>query len=191
MAFIRKHSAQAERHLEEILENKQRAEQLVHVIGNTGMVGGYQKIANDERRVALRWNFVAVIAFILLIGFAIFAFFATSGGDVSWQTFGARLFVAATFGILAAYAARQAIGHEAVERASRRLELSLASIDPYLVGLPEETQHQVKKELAMRFFGEMPATDNKGEEVSGTSADLLRMAIETINDLAKKSSGAP
>ena len=187
----RRQSASTERHLEDILQQRQRAEQLVHVIGNTGMVGGYQKIANDERKVAFRWNIVAVIAFVLLIGFAIFAFVATLGGDISWQTFGARLFVALTFGILAAYAARQAISHEAVERASRRTELALASVDPYLVNLPEEVQHQVKKELAMKFFGESPVTDHKAEEVSGTSADLLRMAIETMNELAKKTPGAP
>ena len=182
-------SAQAKVHLDNILQSKQMAEQLVHVIGNTGMVGGYQKIADDERRVAFRWNIAAALAFLLLIGFAIYAFVATLGTDVSWQTFGARLFVAVTFGIFAAFSAKQAINHEVVERRSRRLELALASIDPYLVSLPEGTQHEVKKQLAIKFFGEVPEAGQNTDETNGHSADLLRMTIETVNELAKKAPG--
>ena len=189
--FVEEQSAQSEKHLEDILSQKERADELVYVISNTGMVGGYQKIANDERRVAFRWQVVAVVAFIGLIAFAVFAFVATLGGSVSWQAFGARLFVAVTFGILAAYAASQADRHEYVERTSRRLELALASVDPYLVSLPEETRHEVKQALAMKFFGETPETDQNTPEVNGTSADLLRMALETINEFARRSSGSP
>lgn len=189
--FIQEQSAQSKKHLEKILSQKERAEELVYVIGNTGMVGGYQKIANDERKVAFRWQAVAVVAFVGLIAFAVFAFLATLGGSVSWQAFGARLFVAVSFGILAAYAARQADRHEYVERSSRRLELALASVDPYLVSLPEETRHEVKQALAMKFFGEAPETDQNTAEVNGTSADLLRMALETIHEFARRSSGSP
>jgi hypothetical protein len=188
--FVESRSAQTQKHLEEILQHKQRAEELVYVIANTGMVGGYQKIANVERRAGIIWQITAVVAFLGLIGFAIIAFTTSLGGDVSWQAFGTRLFVVAAFGILAAYAARQADRHAAAERSNRRLELALASVDPYLVSLPEETQHHVKQELAMKFFGEASGTDQKVEEVTGTSADLLRMALETISDLARKTPGS-
>jgi ElaB/YqjD/DUF883 family membrane-anchored ribosome-binding protein len=184
--FSESHAEKATKHLGRISEHKKRAEELVHVIANTGMVGGYQKIANDERKVANIWQKIAVGALVGLIAFAIFAFAATFGSNVSWQAFVARAFVAATFGLLTAYATRQADRHESVERSSRRLELALASIDPYLVDLPEDLQHQVKQELAMKFFGEAPELNQKSDEVNGNSADLLRMALETVQDLAKK-----
>lgn len=189
--FIEGQSTLSENHLENIAAHKKRAEELLHVIANTGMVGGYQRIANDERKVAVRWQIITVAAFVGLIIFAILAFSATLGSNVSWQAFGARVFVAAAFGVLGAYAARQAERHEAVERSNRRLELALASIDPYLVSLPEDKQHQVKQELAMKFFGETPEIKQKAEEINGNSADLLRMAIETVSELAKKSPGPP
>lgn len=195
--LMEEQSARSEKHLEETLAHKQRAEELVYVIANTGMVGGYQRIANEARRTAIIWQVGAVTGFVGLIAFAIYAFFATSGDSVSWEVFGARLFVALSFGIFAAYAARQAERHESVERSSRRLELALASVDPYLVSLPEGTRHEVKQALAMRFFGEAPETDEKTAEThgiaetNGTSADLLRMALETINEFAKRSSGSP
>lgn len=177
--------------MEGISEHRQRAEELVRVIANTGMVGGYQKIANDERKAANIWQGIAVGAFVCLILFAIFAFAATLGSNVSWQVFVARAFVAATFGLLAAYAARQADRHESVERSSRRLELALASVDPYLVNLPEDIQHRVKQELAMKFFGEAPEIGQKSDEVNGNLADLLRMAIETTQELARKTPPRP
>lgn len=188
--FLEEQTAQSSNNLEKISAHKERAEELIHVIANTGMVGGYQKIANDERKSAFRWQLIAVGAFIGLIIFAIFAFAATLGSNVSWQAFVARAFVAATFGLLAAYAARQADRHESVERSSRRLELALASVDPYLVDLPEDQQHEVKQALAMKFFGETQELNQKSDEVNGNSADLLRMALETISELTKKTPGS-
>ena len=40
-------------------------------------------------------------------------------------------------------------------------------------------------------IGEAPETDQNTAEVNGTSADLLRMALETINEFARRSSGSP
>lgn len=189
--FVENETTQSNNHLKEISAHKERAQELIYVIANTGMVGGYQKIADDERKSAFRWQATAVGAFAGLIIFAVFAFAATLGSDVSWQAFAARAFVAATFGLLAAYAARQADRHESVERSSRRLELALASIDPYLVNLPEDLQHQVKQELAMKFFGEAPELNHKSDEVNGNATDLLRMALETTQELAKKTPPGP
>lgn len=192
-SFFDEQSTIANERLEEITAHKERAQQLIHVIANTGMVGGYQKIANDERRAAFRWQVIAVGAFVGLISFAIFAFGATLGDSVSWQIFGARTLVAVAFGVLAAYGARQADKHEHVERSNRRLELALASVDPYLVSLPENLQHEVKQELAMRFFGETGELDQQSQESDGSTGDTQRATlIQTVADLVSKlPGGAP
>ncbi len=164
---------------------KDRAQKLVHVIGNTGMVGGYQKTANTERRTARVWQVLAIIFFGGLIWFAVSLFSATFEGQFTWSRFAARAFVALTFGIAAAYCARQSDRHEDAEAYNRRIELELASIDPYLVGLPDDTQYAVKRGLAERLFGQKPPPKND-VEVSGTNADILRMAVESLLELIKK-----
>ena len=178
----------AEVYMQELESHKERAQELVYVIANTGMVGGYQKIANEERRSANRWHVITIGSLLCLIGFAIYAFASTIGEEVKIATFLGRAFVAVTFGILAAYAARQADRHQEIERNSRRVELALASIDPYLAGLPDDTLQEVKKDLAQRFFGQQDSERAKRKEkFSGNAADLLRMTVEALVDIAKKS----
>ncbi len=48
-------------------------------------------------------------------------------------------------GVFAAYAAHKAEQHRQIERNSRRMELELAAINPYLATLPNETQYEVKR----------------------------------------------
>lgn len=146
--------------LDQLIQKKSRAEALVHVIANTGMVGGYQRVANEERLVARLWEGLAVISMGGLVGFAVYAFFSTLHDDFKWGVFLARAFVALTFGILAGYAARQAEKHHQVERRSRRVELELASIGPFLSELPEGERNEVKKRLAARLFGNTEDTGN-------------------------------
>ena len=116
------------------------------------------------------------------------AFAGTISSEFAWPRFAARAFVAVTFGLLAAYAARQADRFDAAEAQNRRTELALASLDPFLVGVPEGDQHELKKQLAVRFFGPEPLqeTSQQMTPVKGNAADLLRLALQTISDLAKQ-----
>ncbi|MBI4303957.1 MAG: hypothetical protein HY665_06430 [Chloroflexi bacterium] len=170
--------------LNELIDYKRKAEDLVHIIANTGMAGGYQRVANEERKVARFWQLVTGVSMLGLVGFAIYAFVLTIHGAFNWGMFGGRAFVAVTFGIISAYAARQAEKHEEVERRSRRIELELASIDPYLAPLPEEVQHDVKQQLAERLFGQNESTPvNSTQVTSGTALDLVRIALDNVRVL--------
>ncbi|MGB3633706.1 MAG: hypothetical protein WA982_06670 [Rubrobacteraceae bacterium] len=189
--FIEKESAQSDNHLKEISDRKDEAQELVYVIANTGMVGGYQKTADDERTAARIWKVIAVVSLLGLVAIAIFAFLPTLESNFGWQDSLSRVFLAAPVGILAAYAARQANRHGFIERSSRRLELALTSVDPYLANLPETLQHEVKKELAIKFFGGAPELGHKSDEVNGDATDLLRMTLEITQDLAKKTPSGP
>ena len=173
-------------YIEALDEYKTQAETLVHVIGNTGMVGGYQKTANTARNTARFWQCIAIGAFAGLIWFAIKVFSATQSPDFTWSIFAGRVFVAGTFGIAAAYASRLSDRHEEIERYNRRVELELASIDPYLVGIQKDKQESVKEELAKRMFGQKPVP-KKQSKVSGTNADILNLLREMVTELIKKS----
>ncbi|HAF24868.1 MAG TPA: hypothetical protein DCK93_18510 [Blastocatellia bacterium] len=184
-ALEKEFSENVQEYLDQLEVRKGEAEKLVQVIGNTGMVGGYQKVANQERAAAWVWHGLTFIFMAGLIVFAIIAFHSTIQGDFKLGVFGARAFVAIAFGIAAAWAAREAEKHQNVERQSRKMELELASINPYLALLPDDTQFAVKTELAKRFFGQSePIAESKSDkQVTGSALDLLKMALEM---LAKK-----
>lgn len=168
-------------------QRKEEAEKLVHVIGNTGMVGGYQQVANQERTSSRYWNAVTGFFILGFIGFAIFAFETIATGDFKLGTFGARAFVAIAFGIGLAWAARQAERHQETERRSRRMELELASISPFLALLPEPTQVEIRKELANRFFGQPEQTQGeKSDKTTGSLLDIVSMAMKAMAELAAK-----
>ena len=173
--------------LKTLKEYRDKAQNLIHVIGSTGMAGEYQKVADKARKFSIVWQFIAVGAMIFLIIFAILTFLATQVTEIRWGSVGARVFVAITFGILAAYGARQADRYFNNEFRNRRFQLELSSIDPYLVGLPQDTQQQVKVELAQRLFGNAGLSlPSEAKEITGTSLDLVKMFLKMLPEIIKK-----
>jgi hypothetical protein len=169
---------------------KTQAENLLQVIGNTGMTGGYQKVANDERDTARKWERIAVGAMAALILFALYAFWLSTHSDFNWTLLGARALVVIPLSVLAGYAAHEAHKHREVERRNRQMELELASINPYLAALPDTTQHDVKRLLAERFFAQREIIKSDGKNNAPSPAnivDIAKIAVEkTIETLAKK-----
>lgn len=138
-------------YISEIKENKEQAESLIHVIANTGMVGGYQRVANEERSVGRFWDAVTLLS---LAGMVVFAMnvFSSVLEEFSITSFIAKLGVILTFGALAGYSSKQAEKHHSVERRNRKVELELASIGPFLAELPKEDRNRVKSIVADRLF---------------------------------------
>lgn len=178
-------------YINELKTQKEKAEEIVHVISNTGMVGGYQSVANEERKRASIWQLVTVGSLLGLAVVAIWAYWVATHTQFNWGLFSSRIFVAVPFGILAAYAARQAEKHQDLQRRNRRVELELASIDPYLLPLPEDERHEVKRQLAERLFGQSESIQSgKLLDTSATTADVVKVVLEavkaTLEQMAKK-----
>ena len=87
-------------------------------------------------------------------------------------------FAALALAIPAAYAAKESAKHRLLENHNRRSELELASLDPYLEKLPEDTRNKVKEELTKNFFG-LNSKEIKVEDSISSVAifDLLKSAI--------------
>lgn len=172
--------------IESINTTRGQAEKVAGIIANTGMVSGYQKIANQERTAARFFQGLALLSMAGLVIFAVLAFTGAVSDGFDLGQFGAKVFAALSFGVLAAYAARQADVHQSSERHNRKMELELASVGPFLAQLPDETQFEVKKALADRMFGNSLPVKSGTSRTSGTSTDLLKLALETVNELVKK-----
>ncbi len=173
--------------LDDLTEMRTKAETLLHVIGSAGMAGEYQKVANSARRATTVWQVFAASAMIGLVTFAILTYLATQQTEIHWGGVAARAFVTLTFGVIAAYAARQGDRYSDIEVRNRRYQLELSSLDPYLANLPQETQHKVKVEIAQKLFGnvstDLPANRKR---FSGTGKDPLELALSILMEFAKK-----
>jgi hypothetical protein len=165
------------------------AQKLVGIISNTGMVGGFQKEANQAENIASTWRGVAAWSLILLIAFSMFAFFwRPNPQDITnWADFGWRAFVATSFALLAAFAALQSDKYYKATRRYRKMELELAAISPYLKDLPDDTQYTLRVELAHKLFAQTELIQSKDDrKTTGSLVDVIRMAIETIESMASK-----
>lgn len=164
--------------LDVLEEKKEEASNLLQIIGNIGITGNYQNIANIEKAAADKWRNIALglmISMVAVIGFTIFIS-AANGFD--WKLALFRIGAALALAIPAAYAAKESAKHRLLENHNRRSELELASLDPYLEKLPEDTRNKVKEELTKKFFG-LNSQEKKVEEPVSSVAilDLLKTAI--------------
>ncbi len=181
---------ETELQIKRIEDLKEEAQNLVHIIGSTGMISGYQKNADRARVTSYVWQCVSVLAFVGLIGFAIYAFSHTGDLEFAWSRFFSRMLTASTFAILGTYAARQASKYERVERRNRNIELELTSINPYLAEMPKEMSDKLKEKLAEKYFGNNEAENEKDNELPDTAIEIMRecakQCASTVQDVVKK-----
>lgn len=169
---------QSDESLAAIEAKRAEAEKIVHVIGNTGLVGGYQKTANEERVAMWIWQTLAFLGMAGLVGAAVTV--ALHFEHVTWAGVAGRFFVATSFAAFAAYAGRQAAVHRDGMRRNRRMELELASIDPFVARMPEERQLAIKAALAEKWFGQIEPTLASEDKNSTTSAvEAIKVIAET------------
>lgn len=159
------------------IESKlKEAERIVGVIGNIGMAGGYQKTANEERNAKWVWQFIAAGSLAALI------YFATThiSGITDLDQLLPRFFVAASFVALASYAGMQGERHRKSEMENRRLELGIASIDPFLSNLQPAERDKLKESLIHKLFEQAPDTVDLKTGIPETSIDLIERLQKAI-----------
>jgi hypothetical protein len=138
---------------EEIAELRNQAVRAVGVIGNTGLTGNYQRIANEEKKAGDFWRWLAVAGFALAaIGNAIILYFDLHNDLDLTTTVATRLSVSVPLLALAAYAVAESRNHRHREDSNRQMELQLASIDPYLAQFTDERKLAAKEGIIDRFF---------------------------------------
>lgn len=167
--------------VENIGKHQDEAERLVGIISMTGIVGGYQQVADKERDSFVRWRIGTVLCMILLASFGFYTFYTAVSPNFEPAAFANRLFVTVTLALLAGYSAFQADRHRKSEIENRRMELELASFDPFLASLTDEERNELKKVMADRIFGRNAIHTNENEPVSpGSIVDLLKLAVESL-----------
>lgn len=156
-------------------------EKIAGAVSERGMAGGFQKVANAERRQMWVWQgilVISVIAFTVVVA----AFLPDGTGAFSWNLFAKRMLLTLGFAGLAGYSAREASRHGEKERLNRRLELEIASLGPFIAVLDQGKQHALREKIAERLFGQqhvVPALE-EGGQIAGGLMDLLKMMTNEV-----------
>jgi len=163
------------------------AKRIVGLIGNTGMTGHYQKVANSNWWAAEILRVFALLFFVGLVAGVGWVVSGIGADNFSWEVAVFRVLVVATFLAPALYCARESGKHREEEHRNRRIELELASIEPYLDKLPEEKAQQIIEQLASQYFGNHSNTGIDSDDPASLKNIVLRgdQALSLVERLIK------
>jgi hypothetical protein len=152
-----------------ISELKQRAAELVGIVANISFTGQFGEMALSDRKAADFWRFAAIILMILMVASsAITVWTALRPQSIDWHLTLIRAITSFTVGVPAFYAARESSKHRRMEQYNRRMQLELASFDPFLQSLPDAQRHELKVKMTERFFAQ-PEPSGKEDETIGAN----------------------
>ena len=167
-------------------QSKSDVSRIVEAVGNTGLTGNYQRIANDEAKAANVWRRITAGLFLFGILVAVVTFakflFEPFTPESAWS---ALIRLAYAFAIVAPawYAAKESARHRSNSDRARQTELELASLGPYIELMPPEKKLAIREELVKKYFGN--GTSDHEVEPPVRLTDMKDVAMEAIKALKK------
>ena len=167
------------------LETKHtEAKKLVNLIGNVGVTGNYQNIANSHKDSANFWRVMAIIFMTVFSGLLVWTIIDLSADGFVWTKSLIRLVAAAALSYPATYAARESSKHRKLETINRNAELELASINPFIEGLSDDKKQIIKEKLVEKYFGNNKNNDFLDtKEAEGLSIPAFEKILSAISKL--------
>lgn len=162
------------------------ANKLVNVIGNVGVTGNYQIIANEHKKTADNWRTIAIIFMCILSGLLIFSIWKIGDIDYDWHKAIIRIIASAILIYPATYASRESGKHRKIENLNRKLELELSSISPFIEILDETKKQEIKAKLVEKYFGNNTSLDCDGDKNENISASMLETIVKLVTSITKK-----
>lgn len=169
-----------------LTQHKSDAERIVQVVGNIGVTGNYQRIADNENLQANIWRRLTLAFFGLGVALAFLTFckfyFEPVHPDTT-LTVVIRLLFALAITAPAWYTAKESARHRTNSDRARQTELELASLGPFIELMPPETKNSIREELSKKYFGNQ--VEEHQSEPPLITKDLINVAIEAIKALKR------
>lgn len=181
--FFNQVREKSDAHLSFLQEREVEVNRIFGAIGTTAFAGNFKTTADSEASSANVWRRIALILMVLMIGVCAYAFYYSIVNNTDWRIFLFRLGTVVVIAVPAFYAANESSKHRERERQNRKTHLELASLDAYLVLLPEAERNKIKGNLTEKFFG-VPLLKEKTEEIS--RKDLFGTISTMLNNLTKR-----
>lgn len=137
-------------------DQRAKAARIVQVVGNIGVTGNYQQIANAEATQANFWRWATVVVFAAGVTVAVATFIKFWNQPFSVENIWSvviRLLYALAITAPAWYTARESARHRTNSDRARQTELELASIGPFIELMPEEKKIEIREHLTKLYFG--------------------------------------
>ena len=167
------------------LETKHsEAKKLVNLIGNVGITGNYQNIANNHKKDADWWRWTAIIFMAAFSGILIWTIWDLNTESLVWQQALVRVIAAISLSYPATYAARESSKHRKLETINRNAELELASINPFIEGLSDDKKQKIKEQLVEKYFGNHNNFETSDiKDTKGLSIESFEKIMEAISKI--------
>lgn len=171
--------------VEELGKKLNEARKIVNVIGNVGVTGNYQNIADEHKETANIWRVITIVFMGVFSALLVWTLVDLTSANYEWTKSVIRLIAAAALSYPATYAARESNKHRKLETLNRNLELELASLTPFIELLPEDKKQEIKVKLVEKYFGkdksEMESSDKDSEDLSiGGFEKILKAVMPLI-----------
>ena len=173
---------QSNAHLDFLQKREAEVDKIFGAIGSTAFAGNFKTTADNEASAANLWRWIALALMAGMIAVGAYAFYFSIQHEIDWKIFAFRLGTVIVLAAPAVYAANESSKHRERERLNRKVHLELASIDAYLVLLPETERNKIKGNLAEKFFGVPQLTEKQGQV---TEKDLFGALSAALNNLTK------
>lgn len=181
--------AELEKQTTETVSNLQtkleEAKRIVDIVGNIGVTGNYQKIAEQHKKSANIFRLIALAFMIVMSALLIYSIIELGNSDFNLYKSLVRILAAAVLTYPAVYASRESTKHRNLETQNRNLELELASIGPFIELLPEDKKQKIKEELVSKYFGNHVTISEKNEN-DDVSVNALERIAKLILPFIKK-----
>tara|TARA_R110002073_G_C9498353_1_gene581693 strand:- start:2110 stop:3447 length:1338 start_codon:yes stop_codon:yes gene_type:complete len=145
------HKTNAANQIKDLEAQKKKAAELVGIVANTSMAGGYMVVADAHQKETWFWSAVTIAVLGGLMYFSLNNYDPKLPFDV--YSFLRKSLVTVPFLLFAAYAAQQGTRSRKLGSRNRRYQLEMASLDPFLASLEVDKQNEIKVKLADRLFG--------------------------------------
>ncbi len=169
-----------------IEDKRTQAARILQVVGNIGVTGNYQQIANAEAAQANFWRWVTVGIFsagIAVAGATFVKFWGQPFSPENAWAVAIRLLYALAITAPAWYTARESARHRTNSDRARQTELELASIGPFIELMPEEKKVQIREQLTASYFGRTVEAHTAQSPLDAVA--IKDMAIELAKALKK------
>lgn len=147
---------QADAVIDSLEKHKMDAARIVQVVGDIGVTGNYQNIANNETGQANLWRWITIALFasgLIMVGITFYKFYHEPVTTTNTLAIAVRLLYALAIAAPAFYTARESARHRTNADRARQTELELASLGPFIELMKDEDKEEIRKSLIRTYFG--------------------------------------
>lgn len=132
------------------LEEQARA--VVGAVANASTSTDYGKHAENQRKIADKWRWIAVVLSILAFSVTVYSVYIDDTEEEPWTVSVIKAVTSVTILAAAGYAAKESSQHRREEIGARNTQLKLVALDPFIANLEKENREQMKIAAAKHLF---------------------------------------